>query len=103
MFTENELREMTVLQLRKTAKENGVVIGAGADKAGIIRKILEYQAPAETADPASAQTAVTLDMDRIVTIAFRSSVQPGTESSACSFCGIYTSFRSGPGCVCSGA
>ena len=40
MFTENELREMTVLQLRKTAKENGVVIGAGADKAGIIRKIL---------------------------------------------------------------
>ena len=57
MFTENELREMTVLQLRKTAKENGIVIGAGADKAGIIRKILEYQTPAEAADPVSVQTA----------------------------------------------
>ena len=42
MFTENELKEMTVLQLRKTAKENGIVIGAGVDKAGIIRKILEH-------------------------------------------------------------
>ena len=49
MFTENELREMTVLQLRKTAKENSIVIGAGVDKAGIIRKILENQAPAENA------------------------------------------------------
>ena len=53
MFTENELREMTVLQLRKTAKENSIVIGAGVDKAGIIRKILESQAPAENG-PASA-------------------------------------------------
>ena len=47
MFTENELKEMTVLQLRKTAKENGIVIGAGVDKAGIIRKILDNQAPPE--------------------------------------------------------
>ena len=53
MFTENELREMTVLQLRKTAKENSIVIGAGVDKAGIIRKILESQATAENG-PASA-------------------------------------------------
>ena len=47
MFTENELKEMTVLQLRKTAKENGIVIGAGVDKAGIIRKILENTAESE--------------------------------------------------------
>ena len=52
MFTENELREMTVLQLRKTAKENSIVIGAGVDKAGIIRKILENQTPAEN-EPAA--------------------------------------------------
>ncbi len=53
MFTENELREMTVLQLRKTAKENSIVIGAGVDKAGIIRKILESQAPAENGTAAA--------------------------------------------------
>ncbi len=53
MFTENELREMTVLQLRKTAKENSIVIGAGVDKAGIIRKILENQAPAENGQAAA--------------------------------------------------
>ena len=47
MFTENELKEMTVLQLRKTAKENGIVIGAGVDKAGIIRKILDNTAEGE--------------------------------------------------------
>ena len=47
MFTENELKEMTVLQLRKTAKENGIVIGAGVDKAGIIRKILDNTAESE--------------------------------------------------------
>jgi transcription termination factor Rho len=56
MFTENELREMTVLQLRKTAKENSIVIGAGVDKAGIIRKILENQAPAENG-PAAVPAA----------------------------------------------
>ena len=53
MFTENELREMTVLQLRKTAKENSIVIGAGVDKAGIIRKILESQASAENGTAAA--------------------------------------------------
>ena len=54
MFTENELKEMTVLQLRKTAKENGIVIGAGVDKAGIIRKILENTAESE---PETVQSA----------------------------------------------
>ena len=39
-MTEKELSAMTVLQLRKLAKEQGVVLGAGIDKAGIIQKIL---------------------------------------------------------------
>ena len=49
-MTENEMNSMTVVQLRKTAKELGVTLGAGIDKAGIIQKILAYtesQAPAE--------------------------------------------------------
>ena len=39
-MTQNELNEMTVLQLRKLAKEHAVVLGAGIDKAGIIEKLL---------------------------------------------------------------
>ena len=39
-MTQNELNEMTVLQLRKLAKEHAVVLGAGIDKAGIIAKLL---------------------------------------------------------------
>ena len=39
-MTCNELNEMTVLQLRKLAKEHAVVLGAGIDKAGIIEKLL---------------------------------------------------------------
>ena len=39
-MTYNELNEMTVLQLRKLAKEHAVVLGAGIDKAGIIQKLL---------------------------------------------------------------
>ena len=38
-MTRDELNEMTVLQLRKLAKENNVVLGAGIDKAGIIEKL----------------------------------------------------------------
>ena len=38
-MTRNELNEMTVLALRKLAKENMVVLGAGIDKAGIIDKL----------------------------------------------------------------
>lgn len=38
-MTREELNEMTVLQLRKLAKENNVVLGAGIDKAGIIEKL----------------------------------------------------------------
>lgn len=39
-MTFNELNEMTVLQLRKLAREHAVVLGAGIDKAGIIEKLL---------------------------------------------------------------
>ena len=38
-MTEKELNEMTVMQLRKLAKENDITLGAGIDKAGIIKKI----------------------------------------------------------------
>ena len=38
-MTLNDLQNMTVLQLRKIAKENHVVLGAGIDKAGIVEKI----------------------------------------------------------------
>ena len=36
----DELNGMTVMQLRKLAKENAVVLGSGIDKAGIIEKLL---------------------------------------------------------------
>ena len=36
-----ELQAMTVIQLRKLAKENGVKLGAGIDKAGIIARLSE--------------------------------------------------------------
>ncbi len=39
-MTYNELSEMTVVQLRKLAKNNGVILGSGIDKAGIIEKLL---------------------------------------------------------------
>ena len=40
-MTEKELSAMTVMQLRKLAKENSITLGAGIDKAGIVRKILD--------------------------------------------------------------
>ncbi|MCR5297064.1 MAG: transcription termination factor Rho [Clostridiales bacterium] len=62
-MTENELKSMTVVQLRKVARDAGVVLGAGIDKAGIIAKILEHgvssapaAAPAAPApEPASSE------------------------------------------------
>ena len=39
-MTFDELNDMTVLQLRKLARENGVVLGSGIDKSGIIDKLL---------------------------------------------------------------
>ena len=51
IMTRNELNEMTVLALRKLAKENMIVLGAGIDKAGIIDKL----ASVICSDPESAQ------------------------------------------------
>ncbi len=48
-MTFSELNEMTVLQLRKLARDNAVVLGTGIDKAGIIEKLL----PVLTDQPAS--------------------------------------------------
>ena len=61
-MTENELSAMTVMQLRKLAKEQKITLGAGIDKAGIIRKILG-NAPAssetveESAEPNESAAA----------------------------------------------
>ena len=52
-MTENELSAMTVMQLRKLAKEQKITLGAGIDKAGIIRKILE-SAPVSSDIPEEA-------------------------------------------------
>lgn len=46
-MNQNELSQMTVLQLRKLARDNGVVLGAGIDKAGIIEKLLPVSASLE--------------------------------------------------------
>ena len=61
-MTENELSAMTVMQLRKLAKEQKITLGAGIDKSGIIRKILENvpvhsESPDEPADPNEAAAA----------------------------------------------
>ena len=38
-MTLSELQTMTVIQLRKVARENNIVLGAGVDKASIVSKI----------------------------------------------------------------
>ncbi len=40
-MTEKELSAMTVMELRKLAKEEKITLGSGIDKAGIIQKLLE--------------------------------------------------------------
>ena len=57
-MTENEMKAMTVVQLRKTAKDLGITLGAGIDKAGIIQKILEHTGSGEVA-PAAEETEST--------------------------------------------
>ena len=49
---QTDLKSMTVLQLRKIAKDNGIVLGAGIDKAGIIQKILLTLSSETVSDPA---------------------------------------------------
>lgn len=58
-MTQNEMNEMTVLQLRKLAKEHAVVLGAGIDKAGIIEKLLPVLSPDTAGETESS------DADRI--------------------------------------
>ena len=58
-MTYDELNEMTVLQLRKLAREHSVVLGAGIDKAGIIEKLI----PAVSA--ASSDPSEDTDADRL--------------------------------------
>ncbi len=57
----SELQAMTVIQLRKLAKESGVKLGAGIDKAGIVERLLEAmpdeQQPEQPA-PAAAEPVV---------------------------------------------
>ena len=59
-MTENELSALTVMQLRKIAKENKVTLGAGIDKAGIIQKILSQcqESGASDAVPESDEAPV---------------------------------------------
>jgi len=55
------LQAMTVIQLRKLAKENGVKLGAGIDKAGIVERLMENMAEepqAAAAEPAPVQPEV---------------------------------------------
>lgn len=49
LMTETEMNSMTVVQLRKAAKELGITLGAGIDKAGIIQKILSHSETPEAA------------------------------------------------------
>lgn len=48
-MTEQELQEMTVLQLRQVAKQNGVKLSAGVNKAEIVAAILSSQTPSTAA------------------------------------------------------
>lgn len=50
-----ELQSMTVIQLRKLAKENGVKLSAGIDKAGIVARLAEALGAAEPAVEATRQ------------------------------------------------
>ena len=49
---------MTVIQLRKLAKDNGVKLGAGIDKAGIVERLLEHELEEVRAAEASAQPEI---------------------------------------------
>jgi len=63
-MTENELKSMTVVQLKQYAKENHITLGAGLDKAGIVAKIVaaEQNQPAEA--PAVEAPAVSGPVSR---------------------------------------
>ena len=56
--------KLSVIELRKIAKEQGVKLGAGINKQGIIEKLLENQKPAEPAPagPTPAEEPVQMSM-----------------------------------------
>ena len=54
-MTREELNALTVLQLRKLARDHAVVLGAGIDKAGIIEKLLPAVEGAPAEDAAAAE------------------------------------------------
>ena len=58
MLQKSELQAMTVIQLRKLAKESGVKLGAGIDKAGIVERLLEHELDEVQAAEAAAQPEV---------------------------------------------
>ncbi len=58
ILQKSELQAMTVIQLRKLAKENGVKLGAGIDKAGIVERLLEHELEKVQAAEAPAQPEV---------------------------------------------
>ena len=60
-MTYSELNAMTVLQLRKLAREHAVVLGSGIDKAGIIEKLL----PVLSECPAGETETVPAESDRL--------------------------------------
>ena len=55
-MTYNELSGMTVLQLRKLARDHSVVLGAGIDKAGIIEKLLPVLSGESDTEPSPAES-----------------------------------------------
>jgi len=76
-----ELQAMTVIQLRKLAKEHGVKLSAGIDKAGIVSRIAEVlgetdETPAAAAAPKPAAQP-TADMQESGLSADVTSVSPG--------------------------
>ena len=54
-MTEQELSAMTVMQLRKLAKDQKIILGAGIDKAGIIQKLLSGENPEEPSVPVTSE------------------------------------------------
>ncbi|MBO7663457.1 MAG: transcription termination factor Rho [Clostridia bacterium] len=66
-MTENELKAMTVVQLKHLAREQKVTLGAGIDKAGIVQKLLAAHEAALTPEEAEAERLaeeVSADMEQ---------------------------------------
>ena len=66
-MTENELKAMTVVQLKQLARELKVTLGAGIDKAGIVQKLLaahEASLSPEEAEAERLAEEVSADMEQ---------------------------------------